>query len=69
MENISIAQQVHNWSLKLFTEEIILSVVYRTHHPDMVTKCQVTTILQMVRAVIQKRKVSSELSLLYNVSN
>jgi hypothetical protein len=28
---------VLDWSLKLFTEEIILAVICRTHHPGMVT--------------------------------
>lgn len=62
---------VLNWSLKLFTEEMILAVVYRTRHPDMVTTTPVTTILLMVRAVSQKRKVlpSSELGFIYNISN
>ena len=62
---------VPNWSLTMFTEEIILAVVYRTHHPGMVTTTQVTTILLTVRAVSQKRTVflSSKLSLIYKVSN
>jgi hypothetical protein len=54
--------------MNLFTEEIVLAFVYRTRHPDMTSKTQVTIILLMVRVASQKRK-SSELSLFYNVSN